>query len=205
MIKRWITRFCRTSPTSLKTDPIHFADLFGNANPVEVEIGCGKGLFLANRAGANPGINFFGIDRAGKWMRKGVRKAERRKLANVRFLKGIADQIFPDLLPSGQVSVFHIYFPDPWPKRRHHRRRLLSPSFLSLLHEKLKGDGLIEIATDDADYFAAIRKAVAETGPLWRTMRESLNRRLFDEPCKTNYELKFQAAGKEILYLELEK
>jgi len=190
---------------SHSSPPLIFPKLFGNTNPVEVEIGCGKGKFLVTRAEQNPHINFFGVDRAGKWMRMGASKVERRKLTNIKFMKAIADQTFPDLIPAGEVSVFHIYFPDPWPKRKHQRRRLLQPAFFAVLHEKLKQGGMVEIATDEADYFASIKKGIAETAKLWKQVRENINERIFAPEIKTNYELKYQSFGRTIYYLELQK
>ncbi|MBI4124831.1 MAG: tRNA (guanosine(46)-N7)-methyltransferase TrmB [Deltaproteobacteria bacterium] len=174
-----------------------------NGTALEVEIGCGKGKFLVARAQVNPHIRFIGIDKSIKWMRRGIRRSERQGLANLVFLKGWVLEILEKEIADASVSVFHIYFPDPWPKRRHHKRRLLQNGFFSLLRQKLKPGGLVEVATDDADYFEAIKKETALCALPWGGVREGRNERLFPSDVKTNYELKYEADGRELFYLEL--
>jgi tRNA (guanine-N7-)-methyltransferase len=103
------------------------------------------------------------------------------------------------------VSIFHIYFPDPWPKRRHQARRVFTPQLLELLHARLVPGGLIEIATDEKDYFAAMKKTIAATAQLWENVREAVNERILDGMNKTNYELKWAAEGRPLYYTELKK
>lgn len=179
--------------------------LFEGDNPLEVEIGCGKGKFLLNRAAKFPGIHFLGIDRVAKWMKIGFERSCRRKLGNLKFVK--ADiRIFLDCAANhATVSVFHIYFPDPWPKRRHRRRRILNADLLKLLYTCLIDGGLVEFATDDADYFESVRKAAADSGLAWTAVRESCNQRLNGGEDKTSYELKYEAQGKPLYYLEFVK
>ena len=184
--------------------PILFHGLFGNEHPVEVEIGCGKGKFLIFRAVENPGINFLGMDYAGKWMKIGQTRGEKKAIRNLKFIKGEAKLMLGRLRPES-ITVFHVYFPDPWPKRRHYKRRLLTPGFLRQLHGLLCQDGLIEIATDDRDYFSAIQSAVRETSGFWRLVREGVNERLAFGTTKTNYEIKYEAEKRPIYYLELKK
>lgn len=176
---------------------------FKTFQPLEVEIGCGKGKFLVARAQIFPEINFLGLDRVAKWMKVGERRGEKRKLENLKFLKAEVRE-FLETVPDETVSIFHIYFPDPWPKRRHHGRRLIQAEFLNTLRAKLLPGGLIEIATDDEDYYAHIRRVVQAAGP-WASMRETVNERLFHPEAKTNYELKFEAVGRNLHYLELKK
>lgn len=192
-------------PVDPETLPkIVFSDLFGNGRPVEVEIGCGKGKFLLARAPENPEINFFGIDYAGKWMKIGQMRGRKRRLLNLQFMKGEARQILARFLAES-VGLFHIYFPDPWPKKRHHKRRLLTPDFLKRLFALLKPGGLIEIATDDAEYFGEIKKAVPESGVPWQNVRESLNERIAFGAMLTSYETKYAAEKRPLYYLELQK
>ena len=177
---------------------------FNHDVSLEVEIGCGKGKFLLECAAENPGVNFLGIDRVAKWMKTGAQKGEKRNLTNLKFLKAEIRELLQQF-PEESVSVFHVYFPDPWPKRRHWKRRLVNASFLELLHSRLKPGALVEIATDHSDYFTEIRKAAAQTEVLWKNIRESVGERLRNEMIRTNYELKFQTAGKKIYYLELQR
>ncbi len=187
-----------------KLPKIVFGELFGNERPVEVEIGCGKGKFLLARSAENPEINFLGIDYAGKWMKIGEERGRKRRIPNLRFLKGEARQILTRFLP-GSVEAFHIYFPDPWPKKRHHKRRLLGPAFLRRLDELLKPGGLIEIATDNEAYYAEIKKAVPESEVRWQNVRESVNERLAFGAVPTSYEAKYAAEKRPLYYLELKK
>jgi tRNA (guanine-N7-)-methyltransferase len=184
--------------------PIVFSEIFGNDHPVEVEIGVGKGKFLIASAEANPGTNYLGLDYAGKWMKKGQVRGEKRRLQNLKFLKGEARNIL-DRFGTQAVEVFHIYFPDPWPKRRHHRRRLLTSEFLKKLYGFLRSGGLIEIATDNLEYYTAIQEAVAGSGISWQSVRESVNDRLAYAAHRTSYEIKYAAENRPLYYMELKK
>ncbi len=183
--------------------PVIFSELFGNSNLVEIEIGCGRGKFLTGYAMENPGRNFLGIDRIGKWLKRVKARTERRQLPNIRFIKVEARAFLGEAVAPGSVSAFHVYFPDPWPKRRHHGRRVMTPGFLKLLHSRLVPGGLLEIATDDADYFEMMRKSIAITAELWDNVLETENKRIVGEMHKTNYELRFEAQGKTLFYAEL--
>lgn len=187
-----------------KEETLLFRELFGNENPVEIDIGCGKGKFLVGRAQVSPAINFIGIDRAIKWMNIGKGRAEKRKLDNLRFFKTECLE-FLLRLPEKSVSVFHVYFPDPWPKRRHLNRRLVTAEFLELLWTRLTPGGFLELATDHADYFSAMKQSIAQVADLWKNRRESVSHRIVHEAFKTNYELKFEKAGLPLYYLELQK
>ena len=182
-----------------------FREIFGNDNPVEIEIGCGKAKFLIARAAESPQINFLGIDLIWKWMKFAVERTEKRGLENIRFIRADARETVIHGLAPGSVSVFHVYFPDPWPKRRHRKRRLVTGEFLRLLHGRLAAAGLIELATDHADYYSRMRMAVVQSGIDWRGVRTAVGERLFAAPVKTNYEIKYEEAGRELHYLELEK
>jgi tRNA (guanine-N7-)-methyltransferase len=188
-----------------KYEPIVFSEYFGNSHPVELEIGCGKGKFLVARAIENPGTNFLGIDRVSKFMNIGKTRAQKRVLPNIRFLRAEARTFLAEAIAPISVGIFHIYFPDPWPKRRHQSRRVFTPGFLALLHARLVAGGLVEIATDDKDYFDAMKKTIAATAELWENVRESMNERILGGMNKTNYELKWAAEGRSLYYAELKK
>jgi len=144
--------------------PIDFARIFGRAAPVHVEIGSGKATFLVAQAQAQPEVDFLGIEWARKFYRHAVDRIGRWGLRNVRILRADAATFLRDFVPDGSVDCFHIYFPDPWPKKRHHKRRFLQAANLEVLIRCLKPGGEIRIATDHADYFEQIQQATSVYG-----------------------------------------
>ena len=142
--------------------PLDLAAAFGRAPQLlEVDLGCGKGRFLLARAAAHPEISFLGLDRQTRRLAKVERKAQRAQLANIRLLYAEAAYAVVHLLPRGSVAAYYIFFPDPWPKRRHHRRRLFDAAFLDALNTTLLPGGCIHLATDHLDYFESIRRLLA--------------------------------------------
>jgi tRNA (guanine-N7-)-methyltransferase len=181
-------------------------DLFPSRQPLEIEIGAGKGRFLLHRAHAHPERNFFGIDYRWRFLKEGVLRADQRGLTNLIFLKTEAEEIIPHLVPAASVEIFHIYFPDPWHKKKHHKRRLLRPVFFKRLHESLVPGGLLELATDNFDYMIAFKEALVEAGDtLWLNVRESRNARILDPGVQTHFEAKYTRAGRDLYYMELRK
>jgi tRNA (guanine-N7-)-methyltransferase len=142
------------------TRPLPADDLFDPQQPLEIEIGCGKGRFLAARAAKNPEVQYLGIERMLSRVRKLDKKATRLGLANIRVLRLEAFYTFYYLLPRHRVRTVYVFFPDPWPKRHHHNRRLFSAAFLDALWARLEIGGTLQIATDHLDYFEQIRKAL---------------------------------------------
>ncbi|MBL7076517.1 MAG: tRNA (guanosine(46)-N7)-methyltransferase TrmB [Kiritimatiellae bacterium] len=121
-----------------------------------VDVGCGKGRYLVAVAQKHPEMNFLGIDRMRSRMVKLGRKLTRAGLDHVRLIQVEASYAIRHLLPENSVSVFTVFFPDPWPKRRHHRRRLFRPAFLDDLDRAMKPGAQIHIATDHLDYFESV-------------------------------------------------
>jgi len=135
---------------------IDFVRIFGRPGPVHIEIGSGKATFLLNQANTQPQINFLGIERANKYYRYAVDRIGRWGLSNVRIIRTDAALFVADFLKANCVDCYHIYFPDPWPKRRHHKRRFFNAANLEHLLHTLKTGGTIRIATDHAEYFEQI-------------------------------------------------
>src|SRR5712675_1495327 len=172
-------------------------DLFPDRHPFEMEIGSGKGRFLLERAARHPERNFLGIDYAWRFLREGHQRIGQRGLTNLRFYKAEASDVVRTLIPDASVDIFHIYFPDPWPKRQQRKRRLLTPDFFKLLHQRLVRDGKLELATDNFEYLIAFKKALVEAGDtLWRDVRESRNERLLDPEIQTHFEAKYRRQGR---------
>lgn len=123
---------------------------------IEVDLGCGLGHFLVARAARFPLARFVGIERKIDRVRRCRRKIERAELVNVEVIQGDAVTALSEQFPDGSIDCLFVLFPDPWPKRRHHRRRLLNQSFLDLLAKRLRTGGEIQIASDHRDYFIAV-------------------------------------------------
>ena len=137
--------------------------IFGRQGPLEVDLGTGDGSFLAAIAAENPERNFLGIERLLGRVRTACRKIERAGLTNARILRIEISSAVERLLPAESVSVFHLMFPDPWPKRRHAPRRLVSETFLLSLHRALCPEGIVRIATDAPDYFRQITRLTSQS------------------------------------------
>jgi len=185
---------------------INFAQVFGRAGPLHIEIGTGRATFLLNQAKAQPCVNFLGIERANKFYRYAVDRIGRSGLTNVRIVRTDAAAFLADFVPDGCVDCFHIYFPDPWPKRRHHKRRFLNEVNLQQLLRCLKCAGQLRIATDDGDYFDQIRRLIAVQGErlkeikFFRTAGAEKG-----ELTGTNYERKYVKDQRQIYTLALKK
>ncbi len=140
---------------------IDFVRLFGRSAPLHIEIGSGKGTFLVSEAKSKPDDNFLGIEWAGRYYRYAVDRIGRWGLANVRIIRTDAAAFLAEHVPDESIDCFHIYFPDPWHKRRHHKRRLICPANMENFIRCLKTGGQIRIATDHADYFEQIKNVIA--------------------------------------------
>lgn len=145
-------------PVSI-TQALDQRQLFERDAPLHIDLGCGDGTFLIELAARNPEQNFLGIERLDGRIRTVCRKASRLPAANVRVLRIDISHAVEHLVPVASVATFHLLFPDPWPKRRHRRRRTATPELISSLHRGLVPGGLLHVATDHAEYFAEIKRA----------------------------------------------
>lgn len=140
--------------------PIDWAELFGNSNPVELEIGMGKGTFLVEQAKVRPETNFLGIEYARWFWRYASDRLRRNGCLNCRTVRAEAGYFFHEFVPNATLSVIHIYFPDPWPKKRHHKRRLIQAPFAKEILRTLIPGGRLQVVTDHKDYFEQIEQVV---------------------------------------------
>jgi tRNA (guanine-N7-)-methyltransferase len=140
---------------------IDFVRIFGRTGAVHIEIGSGKGTFLLGQAQAQPGDNFLGIEWARKYYHYAVDRIGRWGVTNVRIIRTDAAEFLAESVPDDSVDCFHIYFPDPWPKKRHNKRRFVCAANLEHLIRCLKTAGQLRIATDHADYFEQIKTVLA--------------------------------------------
>lgn len=136
--------------------PLDWRALFGNDHPVELEVGSGKGLFLANAARANPGHNFLGIELAKTYARRASERVARLGLTNVKVYPGDARPILARFVPAASLRAVHVYFPDPWWKKRHRKRRVFSESLVADIERGLEPGGDLQVATDVEEYFGVI-------------------------------------------------
>ena len=154
------SRLIAQSPESL-TNRLDLEKIFRRKAPLHVDLGCGDGSFLCALAQRLPDKNFLGIERLSGRVHSTARKAA--SLDNVRLLQMESFYAVRYLLPAESVETFYLLFPDPWPKRRHHRRRIVTSDFLNSVHAALEQNGVIYIATDHLDYFRKIKKTAEST------------------------------------------
>src|SRR5688572_6670808 len=144
-------------PVGLDVDalprPLTWREVFGNDHPVELEIGIGKGTFLTEQAKARPETNLFGIEWARWFWRYASDRLRRNACLNARTVRAEAGYFLAEFVPPASVSVLHVYFPDPWPKARHHKRRLIQPKFMPLVERVLIPGGRLQVVTDHQGYF----------------------------------------------------
>lgn len=165
--------------------------------PLELEIGSGKGTFLVQQARLQPGTDFLGIEYAGAFWRHAADRCRRHGLENVRLLHADATVFVRNYVADASLHRVHLYFPDPWPKKRHHKRRSFQEPFLRELHRVLEPGGELHVATDHTDYFAWMEEHAAKVEDLFA-------RRPFVPPPSagegelvgTNFERKYRVEGR---------
>jgi tRNA (guanine-N7-)-methyltransferase len=131
------------------------------APPLEVDFGCHRGAFLTGMASAFPEGNFLGIEKQSARVEICNKRFARLGLANAFAIRGEGEQALKEFLPDASASILHVSFPDPWPKRRHERRRVVTPGFLAEAARVLRVDGALRLMTDDAAYFEQMRNLTA--------------------------------------------
>jgi tRNA (guanine-N7-)-methyltransferase len=178
---------------------------FANDHPVELEIGTGKAGFLLRRARAHPEHNFLGIEWASKFYRFALDRMERWRLANVRMLRVDGGHFVRAVCPPESLIALHSYHPDPWPKRRQTKRRLIQPVFVAAAVRCLRPGGRWAVQTDHAEYFEVMRGLLLG--------HPELEQVPFDDPefsveasrLATNYEVKYLKEGRKIYQLAVRK
>ncbi|MDZ4658749.1 MAG: tRNA (guanosine(46)-N7)-methyltransferase TrmB [Bythopirellula sp.] len=146
--------------------PWNPSKLFGREAPLEVEVGSGKGLFLQSAASAFPEHNFLGIEVAHKYARFTAARLAKRGLDNAMAVQGDGLRLFRDMIPDNSLAAVHVYFPDPWWKKRHHKRRVLNEAFVADVYRTLNPEGRLHFWTDVKEYFDATLELIAAMGKL---------------------------------------
>jgi len=177
--------------------PLPLGDLVPGDGPWEVELGFGKGRYLLRRAGEEPERRFVGIELVSKYFRLLVGRARKRGVGNLLAIRGEAQYLLSAVLPAGFAAAVHVYFPDPWPKSRHHKRRFLDAESVDLVLGLLAPGGRFYFATDFLDYGAEV-EAVLAAHPQVRVSRHPGP---WPEGPRTNYEAKYEREGRPILRL----
>jgi tRNA (guanine-N7-)-methyltransferase len=179
--------------------PLAFSEVFPRPAAIEVDLGCGDGAYLAALAEQNPERNFLGIERLFGRVRSACDKIIHADLTNARILRVEIAYAAMRLFPMESVDGFHLMFPDPWPKRRHSRRRVVTEDFLASIHRALTPGGMVRIATDQDDYFREI-ESLAAGASRFKTMtdRELPN-------AMSTFERRFRQSEIEIHRLVLRK
>ena len=171
-------------------EPLNLAALFPQSQALEIELGCGDASFLVEYARRHPGRNFIGVERLLGRIRKLDRKGRRAGLANLRGVRIESSYFLAYLLPPHSVSALHVYFPDPWPKKRHHKKRLVNEQFPKIAGAALAPGGVVYLRTDDEDYFAQMT-GVFEAGTDFRKIETPSG--LVELP--TDFEKEFHGRG----------
>lgn len=182
-------------PESAAHGPMDLQGVFGNGLPVEVEIGSGKGTFLLARAEARPELNFIGVEWARAYCHYTADRIRRAGLTNVRMIRADASTLFRTALRDASIQRVHVYFPDPWPKRRHHRRRLIQPAFVEQVRRVLRPGGQLIVVTDHLDYFFHLRRVLDDSAGFAHVPFPKMTGRE-DELVGTNFERKYIAQGR---------
>ena len=176
--------------------------LFGNTNPIKLEIGFGMGNFLIEMAAKEPASNFIGIDFYHKGIRKLMTRIKKLQLENIRVVYGDIRSKIPILFKDRELNTIYINFPDPWPKKKHIKRRLIKPEFIKQLAQKLSSEGTAYLATDSERYAHEMLEYFnAETLFQNLNSQQGFLKERINLP-KTKYEKNFINAGEKIFYLE---
>lgn len=180
------------------TESIDWRVLFGNDQPVELDIGCGRGTFTWHASEANPHVNYLGIELEFKEARRAAEKLWKRQIPNARIIAGDARELLSKWIVPGSVAAAHVYFPDPWWKKKHKRRRLFTDEFADLLAVVVQTGGLVHSWTDVADYFEVI-SALMDHHPRFESLPPPPERAPEDDlDYHTSFERKKRKEGETI-------
>ena len=175
--------------------------VFGNRNPIHIEVGMGKGRFIMELAQRNPQINYIGIERYSTVLLKALQKREQLPVSNICFMCIDAKEL-GEIFEKGEVEKIYLNFSDPWPKDRHAKRRLTSPQFMAVYDQVLAEDGDVEFKTDNRGLFDYSLESIPEAG--WKVKEHTFD--LHHSPMAegnvmTEYETKFCSEGQAICKL----
>ena len=175
-----------------RPEPLDFAALFGRKAPVVAEIGSGMGETTARIAAENPGNDYLAIEVHAPGVGSLLKRLADAGTGNVRIVPHDAVEVMRDMVPPGSLAAIHVFFPDPWPKKRHHKRRLLQPEFAALAASRLAPGGHLHVATDWQDYAQHVLTVLSGVGTLRNTVRD------FAPRPPSRPETKFELRGRRL-------
>ncbi len=185
--------------------PVDWRAVFGNDHPVEIEVGSGKGLFLVTSAQAHPETNYLGIEVIRALQLYIATRLAKRGLRNARAACADARAFFRDSVPTASVRAVHVYFPDPWWKKRHHKRRVWTPEFAAECVRVLRSGGRLHVATDVAEYFQHIRELLDHRPGLRLLTAGEQSGPPGPDEILTNFERKARQKGGAVYRAEYER
>jgi tRNA (guanine-N7-)-methyltransferase len=179
--------------------------LFGRSAPLEVEVGSGKGLFLRSAAAARPQIDFLGIEIVRKYAEFTAAALAKLGATNAKIIAGDALRIFREWIPDNSLSAVHVYFPDPWWKKRHRKRRVLCPEFLRDIERTLWPGGSLHFWTDVEEYYASTLELMPEYTSLEGPLPVPETPAEHDMAYRTHFERRVRQAGEAVFRSEFRK
>jgi tRNA (guanine-N7-)-methyltransferase len=177
--------------------PITGLALFGESAPLELEIGSGKGTFLVGESKRRPETLFLGVEYARRYWLYAADRLRRNDCINARVVLADATELVRDYFEDASLAGVHVYFPDPWPKKRHHKRRLIQEDFVALLARKMSPGARLQIATDHAEYFGQIH-GVLERSALDIVAFDPTAAAHEEEAVGSNFERKYRRQGRTL-------
>lgn len=197
------------SPWYLRTEdlasPVDWPILFGNAHPLALEIGCGVGDFIVRTAADHPDWNFLALDYYNKGCLKTCRRVEKHGLSNVRVLRVEAREFIAERILPGSLRAVYINCPDPWPKKRHRKRRLVNRQFVEFLRTYLAPGGDLYFATDFDDYGIDVARMLPEVDGVTNALAPDPYRHQLEGYHLSKYMCKFMEQGKSIYFVHYRK
>lgn len=185
--------------------PWDTAAVFGREAPLEVEVGSGKGLFLASAGAARPEVNLLGIELAKKYAEHAAARVLKRGLANVRVVSGDALRVFRELIPDRSLAAVHVYFPDPWWKARHRKRRVMNEPFARDIERTLQLGGTLHFWSDVEEYFQSTLELLASHTTLEGPFPVAERAAEHDLDYRTHFERRMRQHGEPVYRAEFRR